>query len=66
MAFKELSFEDRTLGGSAEDAIKYIRKIEDEEQLNILHLHEKNGMNRKSVISAILRRLNRINKSSKY
>ena len=65
MTFQELIFVNRIIGGLAKDAIKYVRNITDEDQLNSLHINEKNGMNRKTVIRAILSRLTRIHKVSK-
>lgn len=55
-----LAFEDRILGGSAEDAIKDIRrKVEDPAKLNGLLRHEQAHMNRSTVIKVIRDKLKR-------
>ncbi|WP_252180206.1 hypothetical protein [Endozoicomonas sp. 4G] len=55
-----LTFEDRILGGSAEDAIKDIRrKVEDPANLNSLLRHEQAHMKRSTVIRVIRDKLKR-------
>ncbi len=55
-----LTFEDRILGGSAEDAIKDIRrKVEDPVELHSLLWHEQAHMKRSTVIKVIRDKLKR-------
>lgn len=56
----ELSFEYRILGGSAYDALMSIKRIDKVKDLESLISHEKNRMNRKSVLKALEARLRKV------
>ena len=56
-----LTFEDRILGGSAQEAVSDIRRsVEDPEQLNSLLNHEQTHMNRITVIKALEAKLKKV------
>ena len=62
---QELSFADRILGGSAQEAISDIRRsIDDPDQLNTLLGHELSHMNRVSVVKVIEARLKKANRQN--
>ncbi len=65
---QKLSFEFRILGGSAQDAVQYIRHLTGDteavkSQLDSLLGHELSHMNRTSVIKVIEARMKKLNKS---